>query len=309
MEDVRGFRDVLVKLPKSFTTLKEFAGKTLAEIAEMSPSAARLGAGTLQKYFACVRSFLAWCETEGYVTVSPAGKIKTGAKPNLYNAREPFSKPQLKTLFGSPQYVGHLSATSRAKAGNLVVRDGKFWVPLIGLCSGMRLGEIVQLLVSDIREDGGLTYFDVNDEGAGKTLKTGTSKRAIPVHAELVKVGFLDFVEARRAKDPNGRLFPEIKVGANNYASHNFSKYFGRYLKQVQVKTEKTAFHSFRHSFTDALREAGIEDSHIKGLLGHADASVTAGYGSGVPLNVLAGDMVKVEFDLDLSFLYLTGNK
>jgi integrase len=295
-----------VKLPKSFTTLKEFAGKTLVEIAEMSPSTARLGAGTLQKYFACVRSFLAWCETEGYVTVSPAGKIKTGAKPNLYNAREPFSKPQLKTLFGSPQYVGHLSAASRAKPGKLMEKDGKFWIPLIGLFTGMRLGEIVQLMVSDIGDDDGLIYFDVNkNEGDQKTLKSKASQRAIPVHKKLVKMGFMDFVETRRAKEPKGRLFPEIKPGANNYHSHNFSKYFGRYLKQVLVKTEKTAFHSFRHSFTDALRASEIEDSHIKALLGHADSSVTAGYGSGVPLKVLAGDVAKVEFDVDLKHLYI----
>lgn len=122
-------------------------------------------------------------------------------------------------------------------------------------------------------------------------------------------MGFLDFVDARRAKDPAGRLFPEVKPSKSGYHSHNFSKYFARYLKQVGLKAEKVTFHSLRHSFTDALRAAEIEDSHIKALLGHADSSITAIYGSGVPLKVLVSDMENVTFDLDLNHLYFVANK
>ena len=308
IQDVRAFRDMLLKLPKNFSKMAKFKGKTLGEIAALEPNGPHLGAGTLHKYFGCVCGFLQWCDDESYVETSPAKKIKIGQKPDVYEARQPFSLSQLQEIFQSPQYTGHKSPSRRLTPGDLVIRDGKFWIPLVGLFTGMRLGEIVQLRIADVREDGGNPYFDVNtDEDKKKTLKTKSSERMIPIHKELNRIGFVSYVEAQRAKEPDGRLFPEIKAGKNGYYSHNFSKYFGRYLKDTGVKSPKVAFHSFRHNFTDALRVAGAEDSHIKALLGHSDASVTAIYGSQVPLKVLSSDLSKMSYDLDLSHLYVEG--
>ncbi len=305
VEDVREFRDLILRLPKGFSTKAAFKDKTLDQIAAMKPDGDRLGAATLQKYFGCVKWFLQWCEDEGYIDASPARKVRIGKKVNLYDARDPFTKEQLQTLFQSPMFTGHRSASRRSSPGAMVVRDGKYWIPLIGLFSGMRLGEIVQLMVADLRTADGIAYFDVNkDEGAGKVLKTKASARTIPVHDELVRIGFLAFVDARRKKEPGGRLFPDIQPGKNGYFSHNISKFFGRYLDQVGVKSSKVAFHSFRHNFADALRAGKIEDSHIKALMGHADTSTTAIYGWGVPLKVLRDDMAKVSYEVDLGHLY-----
>ena len=40
-------------------------------------------------------------------------------------------------------------------------RYAKFWVPLVALFSGMRLGEIIQMQVADVKTLDGITYFDV----------------------------------------------------------------------------------------------------------------------------------------------------
>ena len=60
----RDFRDILIKLPKHFTKSAAFKGKTLGEIAAMEPGSPRMGPGTLQKYFGCVRGFLQWVEDD-----------------------------------------------------------------------------------------------------------------------------------------------------------------------------------------------------------------------------------------------------
>jgi len=39
------------------------------------------------------------------------------------------------------------------------------------------------------------------DRKAGRRLKTKTSERVVPVHPELIELGFLDFVAARRKAD------------------------------------------------------------------------------------------------------------
>jgi integrase len=188
----------------------------------------------------------------------------------------------------------------------MLVKDGNFWIPLIGIYSGMRLGEIVQLLVLDLTAEEGAWYFNIDErEGETKRFKTASSRRRVPVHTELIKLGLLSYRAARHESEPQGRLFPDILPGKDGYASHNFSKSFGRYLKQVGVKTPKTSFHSFRHNFKDALDFAGVEESRRRALMGHADGSTHAGYGSRLPVAALASDVNKIAYSIDLSKLHV----
>ena len=78
------------------------------------------------------------------------------------------------------------------------------WIPLIALFSGARLEEIGQLLCTDVRIEEGIDYFnlldlpneDEHDEDGGhvKKLKTLDAGRRVPIHPELVAMGFLDYV-------------------------------------------------------------------------------------------------------------------
>ena len=311
-DDVRAFRDALLKVPSSFMKAKANAEKPLSEIIKNAGGLKTLAPRTASKYFHNLRAFLKWCNDEGYIDAVPGGSIKIAgaSKADAKNARYPFNDTQLVQFFESPQYSGHLSETARAKPGQKRIKDGKYWIPLIALFSGMRLGEIVQLLVTDIKSEGAVWYFDIaRNEGETKQLKTGSSQRKIPIHPVLIKLGILDHVEARRGKDAKGRLFPDIEQGKDGYFSHNFSKWFGRYLKQVQVKTLKTSFHSFRHNFKDALEMAGVEESRRRVLMGHSDGSVHAAYGSRVPVVSLALDLNKIAYPVDFSGLYLPASE
>ena len=306
IEDVRAFRDVLLRMPANYSKSKKHAGKSLKEVAETSDGE-RLAIKTARKYFENLKTFLKWCVGEGYIDKIPGHTLQIGTKQNALEARLPFSTQQLKQLFESPQYTGHLFHSMRAKPGKLIVRDGKYWVPLVGLFTGMRLGEIVQLQCADIKQQGDVWYFEISkNEGEGKQLKTASSQRTVPVHPTLIALGFLDIVgEAMKAR-PKGRLFADIEPGADGYFSHNFSKYFSRYSKAIGIKTGKTAFHSFRHNFKDALVRANVSDSRIKALLGHADDSVTAAYGSKITPNVLYEDIAKVGYEVDFTSLLLS---
>ncbi len=230
--------------------MKNAAAMRIQELAKDQSSVPRLAPGTLQKYFSVVRSFLSWCEDEGYLENSSAKKIKTASATNQSNARDPFSADQLEKLFISPLYSGCKSASRRSTHGDLVLRDAKYWIPLVGLFSGMRLGEIVLLETSDIRTEGEVSHFDVSKEESEKSLKTKSSRRKIPVHSELASQGFLDFVEQRRTEVGSAMLFEVTLDSTGNQPS----KWFGRYLNQIAIKTPRTTFHSFRHSFTQVLR-------------------------------------------------------
>ncbi|MDB5512309.1 MAG: hypothetical protein JWR08_1792, partial [Enterovirga sp.] len=261
--DVKAMRDLLLELPPNYMKLKENKGLSARDAAQAnSGKESNLSLKTKDKYFSMFRGFLRWCMDEGHLDKMPGPGVKIPGVSKIASnrGRAPYSDAQLEAIFSSPLYAGHHSPGRRSAPGSVVTRDGKFWIPLISLFSGMRLGEIVQLLVSDIKTEAGVTYFDIDrEEGDDKTIKTASSRRRVPVHSNLIALGFGRYLEARQGGA--SRLFPEIGKGADGYYSHNFSKWWGRYTRETKIRAPKTAFHSFRHNFKDALQAAEVPEA------------------------------------------------
>ena len=55
-------------------------------------------------------------------------------------------------------------------------------------------------------------------------------------------------------------------------------------------------FHSFRHTFKDYLRLAGIEEGIQRKLMGHSSSDVAESYGSGYQLHNLVEAIKKLKF-------------
>src|SRR5690606_32218623 len=139
-------------------------------------------------------------------------KLKIKIKGSARDDRDPFSLGQLEKIFRAPIYTGCQSAHDWSKPGNEVLIDsGRYWVPLISLFSGARMGEIIQLRTSDVREEEGIVHFALLDEEDDQRLKTANARRRIPMHPELVELGFLKLVERRRKAD-EARLFPDLPL-------------------------------------------------------------------------------------------------
>jgi hypothetical protein len=96
------------------------------------------------------RQLLIWAVAEGYTEKMPGSGVKVAGvgKTNPAERRNPYSMDQLKAIFNSPLFTGHRSEKCRHEPGKMLIRDGKFWLPLIALYSGLRMGEIVQLMVA-----------------------------------------------------------------------------------------------------------------------------------------------------------------
>ena len=86
-DDVRDFRDALLKLPASFSQSKKYKGMTFREAAAAGTDGKTLSKGSALKYMGGVRSFLAWCEDEGYAHNNPARKVKVPVKGNPNDER------------------------------------------------------------------------------------------------------------------------------------------------------------------------------------------------------------------------------
>ena len=311
---VEGFRDLVMNVPAKFKQKEKYKGMTVFEAAEASTEDDRVSLTTAEKYMGTFKGFMNWCYDEEYITVVPGAKIKVPSKGGAVDARLPFSKDQLQKFIASPVYTGCKSPKRRSSAGKLVQMDALYWIPLVGLYTGMRLAEIVQMHCADLKKEGEIWYFNITTvieedkklkPADTKSLKTHQSKRRIPLHHDLIRLGFVEYV-LKQAKAKKGvRVFSEIEKAASGTYSDIFSKRFSTYLKGIKIKTPKTVFHSFRHNFKDAMDEAGVEDSHQDALMGHIDEKKAKNtYGSGKSLTVLAKDIEKITYPIDLSGLY-----
>jgi integrase len=141
-----------------------------------------------------------------------------------------------------------------------------------------------------------------------KTQKTPSSLRLVPVHSELRKLGFIEYAAARReAGGPRSRLFPDLPTATKGYASNNFSRWFGRFLDSLGIDDPKKTFHSFRHTFRDAMIVGGVAPEIRDRMGGWAPTTTGQKYGGSaeVKAKTYAPEIAKVSYStLSLDHLY-----
>lgn len=308
-QNCRQFRDALNVIPPN--AKKKFPKKSLSEVLDCAKETglAALAYDTQIQYLSVLNQILEWASREDLIVKNPASGLKPLAKkPDSSSTREVFNAVQLHKIFHAPIYTGCLNEKAGyAKPGEQIVRGGRFWCALIALYTGMRENEICQLRVTDIGiTEQGTQFIDNNTLDEGKSLKNANSRRLIPIHPELISIGLLEHVEKMKSKGESD-LFPDLPVASTGYRSDNFSKWFNNgFLKKVGVKTKRNGFHSFRHTFTDAVLATEAPEEVIKRIAGWSDKkSMLYTYGDGHSLDHLAIYLSKVKYDIDLSFLHI----
>jgi integrase len=250
-------------------------------------------------------SFLNWCVAEELLARNPARGLKLPDEVAKRDKRLPFSREQLRSIFNAPLYRGcRDGGRGYAKPGSERPRNARYWVPLIGLFTGARLGEICQLDTADIRLIDGVACIVVSQRSltgtTDKRLKTGASDRVIPMHPTLIECGLLNLAEEKR-RAGEAKLFDDIETGATGSRSVTFSKWFTQFLRSCGAQERLTCYHSFRHVFRDELRVARIE--HDLAMLlggwtsGPSRNGVSENYGSGHRVEALNEAICKLRFD------------
>lgn len=304
--DGREFKKVLSSLPANVHKRKAYKNLKAADAARKAAKEGLppMSAQTVNKRLTTVGGCFKWAMAHyDEATVNPVEGLPIRTNRSPRDDRAPFTIDELNTLFQAHVYTGCASERQWFLLGQLILRDSaKFWVPLIGLYSGMRLGEIIQLQVEDIKTESGIDYFHVHKEG-DRTVKTAAGVRLIPIHSELIKIGFMDHVSNRKSGGTE-RLFPEYEMTDEGVWSDGFSKHFSRFLKKLDIKRKKNCFHSFRHSFEDACRNSGVSGQIMDALQGHTSGGMSGRYGFGYDLKTLGEAMQQVKYDgLDLGHL------
>ena len=291
---VRDWKHKLASWPRKAGDIKAFDGLSFRKVVEANAIAKRatISQNTINKYLSALGTFAEWLLHNEFV--------ETDVMRGMYleldkraKTRFPYSAEQLKLIFRSPLFVSCAGDGREHEPGEKEIRDWRYWVAWIGLYTGARLGEIAQLLTGDVRQLHGTWIFHITREGSAlKSTKTEGSQRVVPIHSELIKLGFVDY-HARMVAGGKQQLFPEIKADQRGFFSAEPSGFFNAYFRKIGVKVDKSVnFHSFRHGIADAFREAGYLDEQFAMILGHSEATTTGTYGI-LPQGILS-DRVKL---------------
>lgn len=292
----RSVRDILMRIPANCTKL--YPGSTFAYAAEQGDKDGkpRLSGTTVNSYLHKMSALFNYAVAEERMEKNPARRLGLDGFEHSEDDREPFSNDQLERIFSAPIFTGcQDDDRGWATVGDERPKGTKFWVPLIGLYQGMRLNEICQLAVDDFACDDGVCYFHVRPSLAGARVKTSAGHRRVPIHPSLLSLGLEDFCKAR-VRAGSGRLFPDLRRDTRGYYSDSFQKWFSRLLVKQGASRKRTSFHSFRHNWRDAMRNAGVPQERVRLIGGWKRTATDEQYGSDLPLPIVAKEIAKIEY-------------
>jgi integrase len=275
-------RSNLLKLPPN--VFKKYPGKSIKEILAID-SITPMSIKSVNKHIARLGALLRYCTDENVISKNTASGLKISQKKKVSEERSAYSTEDIGKI------VGSLPNDSK--------RPERFWIPLIGLYSGMRLNEICQLFVEDIQQIDGIWCFNINDAG-DKRLKNVASERVVPIHPYLLKLGLLEYVRSLEATKIL-RLWMSLTWTRINGYGNSFCNWFQRFNREYVTGDPLKVFHSMRHTVADTLKQAAIPEVVISEIMGHAHNSITTGrYGKRYQPKVLLEALMKLGYGIDL---------
>ncbi|GEM_PF-5790189 len=285
----RTLLNALRHLPSNIT--KKFPNKTVKEIITQTKeddSIKRLSPNTANRYMRDFRGLLKFIHREFKIPFDDITEgIRLNEEEKAKNKRNSLTHDQLKLLFSENGVMGFKNHRKQ---------EYKFWLPLIALCAGTRLSEILFIKKEEIEELKNLWFFNIKYR-EDRRVKKSASVRKIPVNSTLSKYGFFDYLQQMKAlSGDTGYLFEDAMSPKD--PADAYSKVFARQQIKAGVKNEprKDCFHSLRHSYRDAMREAELGHDAIGALGGWLDNSVSGNYGSSLSDKQLNESMQKLDF-------------
>lgn len=294
-QDFERYRDILDRTPKrSFDRFKTHNLSIAADRNEkrLQPFEILDSVTIDDGYLFHVKSFFSYLVLHNLIPANPVVGIvssRTREKRRTQRpdeARRPFAPDQINTYF---RYI--VAKRSRATED--------YWLPILALYTGARPNELCQIEPRRIIIHNGrwhidlLTIYDKNEiehaikglpkeekAAARLQLKTASARRQIPIHDDLIKIGFIDFVDRRRNDPKYMRLFPTLKPDRYGYYWSAVGKRLNLDIGRASAKAEDTSFYSFRHNFAAALVRAKAPDRTKDRIMGHLIIGAQGHYGN-----------------------------
>ncbi|QDH35344.1 hypothetical protein [Porphyrobacter sp. YT40] len=307
--DVGEFKKALQLLPKAFQWHDHFgqpypavAKKVAAEKAayeraqdksKLKPFVPRQ-AVTINRdlsYMSTVAQYLAQNE---WAPLIPNTDVLNFTKALIRNAkptgktpvRPPWKVSQLRELFTAPVWTGgrgHLERLYPAPPED-VYQDAGYWLPLLLYYSHAALNEIAGLKLDEVSLGTPVPFVTVknnnlrgtDDELRGE--KRAARGRDIPLHREIMRLGFRTYVEAMR-KEGHAALFPELwinsrKNGGAQFRERAWVQLMAWARQRMTLPTglngKRVDLHSIRKTGSGFYAVENVPDIVRADIMGHA---------------------------------------
>ncbi len=323
--DISNFLGLLRRLPATYGKSprdKEITLEVLIARADAT-QAERLTDKTVKRHLSTLSQVFKFAVDMGHLTVAARAELvedhRFRTDRSARDQRDAWEMDELETLFSSPVWTGS-QAIFRSKPGAEILRDAKFWLPLLALFHGARLEEFADLYRRDVYCDHGtwavrLVESKAEEGKAQRRLKTANAARVVPLHPEILRMGFLRHLEtiAPGRDDP---LFPDIKPqGLDGKRGPRITRWFVEYRRAVGVYRNNVGMHAFRHTAITRLTDAIVDEQqrrHRDFMMGHANGGSEGSkrYDKGPGLKAAADTMALLRYpDLDLAHLYMDASQ
>lgn len=226
-----------------------------------------------------LRSVFKWAVTNLKLPFNPAEKVTVTRAKATRNRAKSFTPNEVTALL--TQSLNHERGRESTK-----LFAAKRWVPWLCAYSGARLGEVVQLRKQDVRKEGEAWVFIITPDAG--TVKDKEAREVV-IHEHLIEQGFTAFVEAA---SPGHLFLTPREDGEVRGAWRSVKNRLREFAREVVTDTNVAPNHGWRHLFKTIGREAGIADSVLDAICGHAAKTVGRSYG-GVTLRAQQEAMAK----------------
>jgi len=212
---------------------------------------------SVNKILQKVSSVVNWAVNSGLIQNDYTKGLKLRG---VRNNRRAFTDPEMSTLI-----------TALTTDKNLTLAQQ--WAIRVGMITGARIGELLQLTKADIQEQDGITFIDIHDNNA-KGLKNKASIRKVPLTDGAYGFSLEKFRAWLERQRDGEDIFREH---SRTYSDLN------AFIKRHTTSTGEVSFHSLRHYMATRARARGVTEADVGGILGHASGEITFGlYGSAV---------------------------
>ncbi|WP_246228455.1 site-specific integrase [Pseudomonas nitroreducens] len=299
---VQNYRAKLAEMPVKTKGAAKLTAQALIDKAK-AESLPLLSTATIRNRLRALSAVLGYAVRMDWIKENPveaSGVAKAASKTAVTKGarrRKDYTATELQEIFSSPVFTHAGWQPPRQDFGK-----AWYWLPLLMYYTGARREELAQLAAADVmRDEAGVPYLSIlatHEEAPrgpstptdGRTVKTEGSRRRVPLHPDLIHLGFLEYADNL---PPRGQLFPHLKASPAGFYGANWGKAWAKYLREVaHISSPASPSHGFRHTLKTLSRGAGIPEDIHDAITGHSDGSVSRDYGT-MPLSRIVEELAK----------------
>lgn len=290
---IAAFRDLLSLLPKNygqssrlrvlpFTVLKSIGEKMLEEADADETAKVGMEAQTIRKHMGAVDGFRDFLAARGHQIVRFEMKGLRPAKKRAFEIASLTPKPgpdKTEAMFRMPIFTGCQSDKRMGEPGPVTIHNSLYFMPMLLVYLGMRRAEVAGLMVDEVLETPSGPALEIKANKI-RSLKNKQSDRMLPIPPEVLRLGFLGYVNEIRSLGYNA-LFPELVNPFKRDADpgdrfyKNFNPLFVRNAANGGPSWIRV-IHAMRHGHADTLKQNGVSPVLIEDIQGRDGMSETA---------------------------------